>query len=179
MTKSAEALVNRCIRTEMYTLDEAMELVESYTINAIENWLDNLDEDILFDILTEYNGDLHQMDDVDTALDFLTVTEILTQMQDFDIDDDYFNSDTLESGNDLWDVSHCDIGEIARNLYNDYTQFGEHAVRLKAIFEQESEMKAIVNRKFNLYSEAKKLFDMVMENCNPQEVIAALWSLSE
>lgn len=146
------------------------------TISVIKSWLDDLDHYTLFDILHAINEDFYRMEDLNDVYYNLSVTAVLEELDWVELYYEYFNSDTENCGDDLWDVSELDIDDVAQMLFDSAWSYCDNG-RLNDILSEYEEIRNGIENKFKFYENAKILFDMAMEK-SPEETIALLWNMN-
>ncbi len=159
----------------MGTLEEARAEIHKDVIDDIREVLERLDEYELVELLHDVNPDFHTMDELDDVFDYMSVTEILEELGDIDLSDDYFNESTRTSGCDAWYVADEDIDDIARQFYD-----SDHEGMIDEIDDilyLENALISDVTNKFKIYDKAKELFEEGMAR-NPQEVLNLLWNMN-
>lgn len=171
--------VKRCA-----TLEEAIDKLTSDTLDELEEWVENMDEYELFELIqSEYNEDIHRMDELDNVFDYMKPTEVLEELSDIDLSCEYFDADNRESFDDLFDYLNLSAHDIAEKILNgDIDVFCYYSYSDAAdIMRDYDLLRDMIEYEFNYARKrkenAEKLFKMAMEK-NPDEVIALLWNMS-
>ena len=110
---------------------------------------------------------------IDSEYEFMSVTEVLNELDWVDTGCSYFDSDSNTCSNDLWDF--VDKDELVDGIYDDsiYTDDDE-LIRIKTDAE---ELIDELEKKFEFYNKAKELFNLVFDK-SPEELVNALWNMN-
>ena len=157
------------------TLEEAKAAITMDATDEIREELERMDEYYLVDILKEENDEFHTMDELDDVFSYMGVTEILEELSEIELGDDYFNEDTRRSGNDIWEVADVDIDGLVDRIHDGYTEVADDDIL--DTLETEQALIDEVTEKFRVYDKAKELFEESMTR-NPQEVLSLLWNMN-
>lgn len=154
-------------------LEMAISRVVSDASNEIKETLEYMSEWRLYAIIHDYKEDVHEMEDLDSEYEFMSVTEVLNELGWVDTDCSYFDSDSNTCSNDLWDF--VDKDELVEGIYDDsiYTDDDE-IIRIKTDAE---ELIDELKEKFEFYNKAKELFNLVFDK-SPEELVNALWNMN-
>lgn len=157
------------------TLEEAKAAITMDAIDEIREELERMSEYELVDILRDENDEFHTMDELDDVFNYMSVTDILEELSDIDLRDNYFNEGTRYSGNDIWEIADVDIDDLVNRIHDGYTEVADDDIL--DILETEQALIDEVTEKFRVYDKAKELFEEGMAR-NPQEVLSLLWNMN-
>ena len=154
-------------------LEAAIEQIKSDTVEAIYNWIEDMNEYDAFDFVSSFNDYIHRMDDLDDVFCYMGATEVLEELSNIDLGEDFFNEDTKESGDNVWYVADESMNDAAERLHDGDLEWDDW--KLEEIFDEERELIAEVTKRFKVFDQAKALFDKMMAE-NPEEVLTILWN---
>ena len=156
-------------------LEEALEQITDFTKDEIYEWIENLYESDLFDLIHDaVDIDIHEMVSLDYVYSGYTPTQVLEELSEIDTSDAYFSEYSRESNDDIWELINEDQREVAEGLYSRDIRFCNGD--LDEIFAQEQWLVEKVKERYLIYDKARELFEMALDE-NPQEVLTALWNM--
>lgn len=168
-----EEKVKECVG--LGDLQKAMALIEESTKEEIVEWLDLMSERDLYEFIHEYvDDDIHQMDDLDRVFDWMTVTEVLENLDNIDTSDAYFSEDSRLSDDDIWQLTNKTKKGVAKALYDGDYDFDHY--ELDEIMRDEEELVRRVTEEYKINDKARALFEKALED-DPKELLAVLWNM--
>ena len=159
-----------------YDKEDALRDISRKAKEEVRDWVNDLSESELFDLMSEFDCEIHRIDEFDDVFRHMRPSEVLRELGDMDLDCDYFSSRTLDTGNEIWDVSQVDAYEVVDSLYTREIYWEDY--KLIDIFEDEEYLTLRVKELFAQYELAKAVFDKAFMD-DPQATIAALWNLHQ
>ena len=153
--------------------EQAIAQANTDAMIEIADRLRDIDEwELYTNIFKEYNEDLvHEMSELDDVFESLTPTEILEQLTDIHLSDNYFNGRTLTSGNDIWEVAEITAYELADwVLENDIEGFEDILEELDVTTDR-------IHAYYQKFDVARKLFEQRLELEGVEAVINTLWNM--
>lgn len=162
------------------TLEFVKSKVESHAICDMAELISEYDEQDLFEFLKENNCEcvegIHPMDELDDVFDYMSPTEVLEELSDIDLCDDWFNEYSKTSSDDLEDVLDIDAMDIAKDIYNEVIEIDDDD--FVDIYEDAQWIIKQLEKKDKKIKTAKALLESAIANDNVDEVINALWNVN-
>ena len=172
--ETIKELVKRYV--EDCTRAEALDELESDMRYEVLEYVEQMNDDDLLTLLQDnYCGDLHKMDELDNTFDYMTVTEVLEELKYIDTCHCYFNADTKQSSDDLWELSDVDSSYVSKALWNYDIEWDDDD--LSSIFCKYDLIAEGIREYFKFREKAEALFDQLFME-DPEAVVTALWNIN-
>ena len=169
-------LVMDCVKSG--DMGYAEKEIRVYCIDLTEEYIDSLSEDDLLELF-EDEYDIHPMSELDNVFRHLSVTEVLEELSNIDLSNNYFTEGgyrEVESGDDPWELIGAEKREVAESLFDGEIYWEDP--EMDEIKEKYDALICEVMSKMEIYRKAKRLFEIAMDK-DPSAVIATLWNMEQ
>lgn len=158
-------------------IDYAEKELRNYIRDEMEEYLTELDDRDLIELLGD-EEDIHLMQDLDDVFRHYSPSEVLEELRNIELCDEYFNGNTKTSANDIWDLTeYTTARDVAEGILDEDIYWCDPVA--ERIREKSEEMLEKVKEGIEIYKKARLMFEKVLANADdPNEVLMMLWNMN-